>query len=74
MRARLNSFRGALLTGALAAVPALCEEPVDVEFLEFLGTWDNDDENWGEFVDMAGDDPLLAERQPPGTNDENLGN
>lgn len=70
----MNKLRGALLCGTLLAGAAFCDETVDVEFLEFLGTWDSEDENWGEFVDMAGDDPLLAEHQSPGMSDEDLGN
>ena len=62
-----------MLCGGLVAVTSVCsEESLDAEFLEFLGTWDSEDENWGEFLDIAGEDPLLAEHQLPGTNDESI--
>ena len=46
--------------GACAAEPA---QPVDEEFLEFLGTVDVDDEEWSEFLKAVEEEAKAREKE-----------
>jgi hypothetical protein len=67
-----NTVLGALLCSALAAVAAADdpEEP-DMELLEFLGIWDQEDDDWGEFVDLVTDMPDTETTRSASRDDEN---
>lgn len=54
MRFIRESLLSVMMFGALTAT-AVAEEQddPDAQLLEFLGIWDQDDEEWGEFVDEA---------------------
>jgi hypothetical protein len=39
--------------GVKPAPPKVQQPPPDAEFLEFLGNWDSEDEEWSEFLAKA---------------------
>ena len=54
MRFIRESLLSILMLGALTAIATAEEQDQpDADLLEFLGIWDQDDEEWGEFVDDA---------------------
>ena len=51
-----ETLLGAMLCGALATIVVADEqEQADADLLEFLGMWEDDDDQWELFVDFAGD-------------------
>ena len=69
MGVKLEWILGAWLCGMLIPTAGAEEaERPNAELLEFLGSWDVDDEAWGEFIDMASES-VTAETQPAVTED-----
>jgi len=51
-----SSLSGVMMGVMLAAVVAAADgPPPDVEFLEFLGTWDKEQSDWNDFFDSLPD-------------------
>ena len=51
-----DTLLGAMLCGALATIVAADEQKLPgADLLEFLGMWEDDDDQWELFIDIASD-------------------
>lgn len=58
-----------LLMQAPAGDAPADEAPVDLEFLEYLGSWEDDDSEWQLVEEMNGIE-VTAEIEPPATDEQ----